>query len=193
VLFGVAVVRHQVTKLFASKELVSLREHVRGRQKILTRRYQWFAVPWSDQVVLNAHQQERFSSRFFRLRQVHVHFISIEIRIVRRTNTRVEAKRFPLHNFNAVRHDGNFVQRGLSIEEDNVAILHVPFDDVADAQTLCCPFAVTKGQRLDERAVLHANEIGAWVHVGPVAHALSQLFQRDPGHGLGIRHGHGDF
>ena len=36
----------------------------------------------------------------------------------------------PGHDFDAVRHDGHAVQRGLSIEQHDVAILQMPLHDV---------------------------------------------------------------
>ena len=69
------------------------------------------------------------------------------------------------------------MQGGLSIEQDDVSVFHVSFDDVSDAKGLGGAFAIPEGEGFDEGVFAGgADEVGPRVHVGSVAHPLSQLF-----------------
>ena len=83
-------------------------------------------------------------------------------------------------------HDGELVERRLPVEQDHVAVFHVAFHDVPDAQRLGGALAVAEGERLDEGLPLPAgpDEVGARVDVGPVADPLPQLVEVVAGHPL---------
>jgi len=63
---------------------------------------------------------------------VDVHLIAIKISIVGGADAFVEAESAMRHNFCAVSHDGDSVERGLTVEEYNVIVLQVPLNHVAN-------------------------------------------------------------
>ena len=65
------------------------------------------------------------------LRNVDVHFVSVEIGIVGRGAGEVQSERGVVEDADAVTHDGHLVQRRLAVEEDDVAVVDVALDDHA--------------------------------------------------------------
>jgi len=62
---------------------------------------------------------------------MHVHFITIKVSIVRGCTGQIQSEGGKRHDANLVTHHAHLVQRGLTIEDDDVAILDVSFHFVA--------------------------------------------------------------
>ena len=99
-------VGHQRTEHLLGEELILLRDEIGGREEILARRHERFAVPRRGQVVTHPHQEVGLASRFFRLREMHVHLVSVEICVVGSACANIETKGPPLQDFDVVTHDG---------------------------------------------------------------------------------------
>ena len=80
---------------------------------------------WRDNVPGNSHDRHRFRPRLQSLRNVHVHLVAIEIGVVRARDAQVEAERRVRQDAHAVAHHRHLVQRGLPVEEHDVAVLEV--------------------------------------------------------------------
>ena len=65
-----------------------------------------------------------------------IHFVTVEVGIVRRANANVQSEGLPWPHFDLVRHNTDFVQRGLSIEEHNISVVEVSFHNVTNAKVL---------------------------------------------------------
>ena len=63
---------------------------------------------------------------------MHVHLVAIEVSIVRSCHRQVQAERGIWKHLDSVSHDRHLVERGLSIEEDIVTILEMPFNFVTN-------------------------------------------------------------
>jgi len=61
---------------------------------------------------------------------VHVHFITIEVGVVGRTDCRVEPEGPAFHDLDTVGHDAHPVQRWLTVEEHDIPIAELAFDRV---------------------------------------------------------------
>mmetsp|Transcript_1042 Transcript_1042/g.3835 ORF Transcript_1042/g.3835 Transcript_1042/m.3835 type:complete len:222 (+) Transcript_1042:3-668(+) len=122
------------------------------------------------------HQLGNFRSRFVRLRQVHVHFIAIEIGVVRRRHGDVHTKRRVRHDAHSVSHDTHFVQRRLTVKQNHVVVLHVSFNAIPKLQLLLRRF-LQKSQ-IQTLAVFANDVLGArfprrWVR--SILHQSRQL------------------
>ena len=79
---------------------------------------------------------------------VKVHFISIEIRIIRFRTTYVHTKRIALvHNPRNMTHHTHPMKCRLTIEEDSVAVHHVTMNDIAIIQHNIRAVRITKRNR----------------------------------------------
>src|SRR4051812_18166651 len=68
---------------------------------------------------------------------MQVHFVAVEIGVIRIANAFVKTERPPRPNLCFVAEDTQFVERRLAIEEDNVAILKMTLHNVAYLKILC--------------------------------------------------------
>ena len=59
-----------------------------------------------------------------------IHLISIEVGIVRRTDTFIETKGAVGQHLSLVAHDGKFMQRRLTVEENNIAIYQMTLNEI---------------------------------------------------------------
>ena len=80
------------------------------------------AIARGQDVFLNTHQNLSLSTCFFRLNNVKVHLITIEISVVRGTYCEVESERMSFHNTYFVNHHRHSVKRWLSVKDCNVSI-----------------------------------------------------------------------
>jgi len=78
------------------------------------------------------HHQLGLSTGRQGLRDVQVHLIAVEVSIVRCSTTQVQPERRPVKDFDLVSHDAHLVQRRLTVEQDDVVVTEVPFDDRTD-------------------------------------------------------------
>ena len=121
------------------------------------------AVSRGQDVLLDTHQDLRFSPSLLGLYHVQVHFIAVEVSVVRRTNGQVEPERVSLHDANFVHHHRHSVQGRLSVEDDDVAV-----DQVAlNLQTgLGVAVSVQRGQSVLNTGSLFAPLIERAATVG---------------------------
>src|SRR2546428_11917242 len=87
------------------------------------------AVSWRENLVLHLHEQTRFRSGFFSLRDMQVHLVPVQVRIVRRPYGRVESGGFVRKNPYSVSHYRHSGKAGVPVEEPNVAISEMALDD----------------------------------------------------------------
>jgi len=59
---------------------------------------------------------------FFCLRQMQVHLVTVEVRVVGRADALIEAEGSVLEDLRAVRHDRQTMKRRLTIEKNDVAV-----------------------------------------------------------------------
>jgi len=90
------------------------------------------AEPRGEDVLLHAHEDSGLRARLFALQHVQVHLVAVEVRVVRRTDGEVETERLVGHDADLVGHHRHPVQRGLPVEQHDVAVDELPFDRVSD-------------------------------------------------------------
>ena len=73
-------------------------------------------VPGRDQIGLVTHQDEGFGLGLFRLRQVEVHLVTVEVGVVGGADALVEAEGPVLQDLGPVTHDGDPVERRLTVD-----------------------------------------------------------------------------
>ena len=93
---------------------------------------------------------------------MHVHFVPVEVRNVGSAVADVEPKGPPGHDNGPVGHDGDAVQQGLKVEEDNVAILHVPVHHKSGEELIGGAVAVVVGEVVHQ-AVGQTDAVGVKV------------------------------
>ena len=111
-------------------------------------------------VFLDLEKDLCLSSCFFGLQDVHVHFVTVEVGVVRRTDGRVHPESLSREDLDIVRHDTHLVQRRLSVEENDIAVAQVPFDDPSVFDLLAEVFGIDVGD-LDTAAVRTDHIVGA--------------------------------
>jgi len=116
-----------------------LGEEVGPREEVLRRGNDNLAVARCDQVMVHTHELRRLHASLLGLRHVEVHLVAIEVGIVRRADALVETEGAVRNDACAVGHDGQLVEGGLSVEEDHIAVGHVPLDRVTNLQLLSDP------------------------------------------------------
>ena len=62
---------------------------------------------------------------------MHVHFISVEVGVIRCGNTEIKAESLVIKNFYAMTHHRHLMQRRLSIKNDVIVILEMSLNSVA--------------------------------------------------------------
>ena len=86
--------------------------------------------------MLYVHENPCFSLGFFRLREMNVHLISIEISVVWGANAFIESESSVRHYLCSMSHDGDSMQTGLSIKKNHITIFEVPLHDISDPYLL---------------------------------------------------------
>ena len=150
-------------------------------------RDQNLAVFRRAQVVVDAHQVDRLRPRLLRLRAVDVHLVAVKVRVVRRAHALVEPQGPPRHHPRAVSHDGHLMQRRLTVEQQHVAVVQVPFDHVTVLELARHAPAVAVFEVLGTPR-FEADKVGARVLVHAVANALADHLDVVPGHHLRVGH-----
>ena len=118
---------------------------------------------------------------------MHVHLVPIEVCDVGSAVADVEPKDLLGHDNFPVIHDGDAVQQGLTVKEDNVAILHVALHHKAREEPISGAVAVAVGEVLHQ-AVGQTEAVGARVDFRTVANLGLETVQSVPtGH---LRKGH---
>src|SRR3989441_1335156 len=123
----------------------------------------WAAEPRGEDAFLHPHEDAGLCARLFALQHMQVHLVAVEVRVVRRTYGQVESERLMGHDADLVRHHRHPVQRGLPVEQHEVALDELPLDRVADLDGLGDDFRVL---------LRHADPPAVWpddvVHAGRI-------------------------
>mmetsp|Transcript_19703 Transcript_19703/g.55021 ORF Transcript_19703/g.55021 Transcript_19703/m.55021 type:complete len:611 (-) Transcript_19703:453-2285(-) len=125
------------------------------------------------------------------LRNVEIHFVSVEIGIVGRRTTEIQSKGRPVQHLDAVSHDTHLMQGGLSIEQNHVVVAQLAFDDPAGGQQ---EFRlVLNVPQIDTSSVVADNVLRSGMGGRPVCHQLAQFVDVKGGDPIGDRqvHSHG--
>mmetsp|Transcript_11745 Transcript_11745/g.47415 ORF Transcript_11745/g.47415 Transcript_11745/m.47415 type:complete len:693 (-) Transcript_11745:659-2737(-) len=149
-----------------------------------------------DDLRRHHHQLAHLGAALDGLRHVEVHLVTVEIGVVGRRHREVEAEGGEGHNLDPVSHHGHLVQRRLSVEDNDVSVLHVPLHLVAVLQ-------VDVRRLLDvtqvaARALVRDDVLGAGVIRRAVADQLVHAVAVERRHDLGVcevardRAGHAD-
>ena len=85
-------------------------------------------------VFLHSHELCGFHLSFHGLRHVEIHFVTVEIGIVRRCTAQIQAKGLALHAAHPMTHHGWAMQRRLAIEQYDVTVFQGPFQNPAGLQ-----------------------------------------------------------
>ncbi|KAH3669375.1 hypothetical protein OGAPHI_001496 [Ogataea philodendri] len=149
-------------------------------------------VARSQQVVLHTHQVHGLCTGLLCLWNVQVHLVSIEIGVVRSTNTLVQTERSPWPDLGEMAHDRQTVQRRLSVEQNDVSVLDVSLHNVSNRQLFGQLVTVTITQvSLNVLVFLH-QIVGTRMNIRSVDHQFLQLGLVVPRHLLRIRQHFGD-
>jgi len=129
-------VQAEIEDQVALEEAIALREAAAAQQRVLHDAHHGFVGLRRDDTARHEHDLSRLCARLHGLRHVQVHLVPVEVRVVGRGDGEVKAEGGEGHDLDAVRHDRHFMQRGLPVEEDHVAVLQVALHLVAHLQVL---------------------------------------------------------
>ena len=99
------------------------------------------------------------------LRHVDVHLVAVKVRIVAGADADVQPKGVVRHDAHAMGHHAHLVQGRLAVEQDVVAVLEVPVDNVARLQDNGVQIVALQ----PDGPVALADVLGAGMNVGAVA------------------------
>ena len=102
---------------------------------------------------MHLHEQTRFRSGFFPLRDMQVHLVTVKVRIVRWAYGRVEPEGFVRKNPYSVSHYRHSVKAGLPVEEHNVAVSEMSLHDEPWLQGFCHNFPVRDELESDSSSI----------------------------------------
>lgn len=145
-LVGVAAPAGHAHHLVARQEHVLVRALLARHQEVLHARDDWVAIFGADERPTHEGQGLRLRFGFLSLRNVYVHLVAVKVCVVGLADTAVEAQGLEGQHAHFVRHDGLPVQRGLAVEQRDVAVVQVAFDHIAVAQVLGYFLAVVREQ-----------------------------------------------
>ena len=170
-------------------ERVALGDQAAREKRVLHDRHHRLVRLRGHDHLRHHHQLLHLRARLHALRQVHVHLVAVEIRVVRRRHRDVHPKSGVGHDPNPVTHDGHLVQRRLTVEEHAVAVDHVPLHLVPVLESLVAlAFHEPKVQAL---AILADDVLGPSLARGRVRAVLDELTQAlDVVRGHRLRVGH---
>ena len=115
---------------------------------------------------------------------VQIHLIAVEVGVVGTSYRQVEPKGRVVEHLDVVGHDRHLVERGLAVEEDDVAIGEVPLDDIAHVEHDVSRAHVLEIDHLV--CVAPADDVlGARVLVGAPLDGLFELLHVKSGDALG--------
>lgn len=123
----------QVHRHVSLEENVAVGEDGGAEQSILYQTNDRTIRLGGDDLLRNVHDLEQLSLRLVRLRDVHVHLVSVEVGVVGRGDAKIQAERLVTHHANPVGHHTHLVERGLTIEDDNIAVIDVTLDSVSNS------------------------------------------------------------
>jgi len=120
------------------------------------------------------------------------YLVAVKIGVVGRAHTLVEAEGAVGADLDVVSHDRELVEGGLSIEEHDVLVLEVTFDNVTDGQLFGEVCTVGDKLEVDFLVVRVLNVICSGVDIGTVKHVLAQTLDVVRKNALGVRQHLGD-
>ncbi|GBE61230.1 CDP-glycerol:poly(glycerophosphate) glycerophosphotransferase, putative [Babesia ovata] len=172
------------------QEAVSARELADTQQGVLHDTHDRTVTLRGDNLLRHKHEVFYLRTRFVRLGEMEVHFVSIEIRIVRRGYRQVQTERRVRQDLATVSHDTHLVKRRLPIKQDEVTILQMPLYAVTVLQLqVARPLHVAQ---VKARPIVTNDELGAWPLVRTHFNLGSQTLKVERSHGLTERKCHGD-
>ena len=107
------------------KENIFLSQQIHRRNKILNRSNKRLARSTRERVRLDAHEHHRLRASFVCLWQMDVHFVAVEIGVVRSADAFVETESFPRHNFDLMTHHRLAMKGRLTVEKDDIAVVQM--------------------------------------------------------------------
>lgn len=122
---------HQVHDFFPSKEGVSHCEEIDSQQCILHDTHDRRVVLRRNDLFGNMGDVFKFRDSLIRLRDVHVHLITVKVSVVRRADRQVESEGVVWKDSNPVAHHTHTMQCGLTVEQYVIAVLKVALHDHA--------------------------------------------------------------
>src|SRR5581483_2938253 len=122
--------------LALGEEHLAERRDERARDLVVDGADDGAAEAGRQDVLLDAHEDLGLGARLLALEDVHVHLVAVEVRVVGRAHREVDAERLPRHDLDLVRHHRHAVQRGLAVEQHDVAVHEVALDHEAGLEAL---------------------------------------------------------
>ena len=126
--------KHQIHKIRLFNKSVPLCQFSHRRESVLYDTHDWLVGLGRHNQSGHQCQLQNRGARFHRLLHMQIHFVAVEIGIVRRGDGQIEAKRGPRQHLHQMAHHTHFVQRRLPIENDDVIVPDVPFDLVPNLE-----------------------------------------------------------
>ena len=112
---------HQIHHCMLINEIISSGKKHNSKQGILHDTHNWFIRLRAHNLIRNGHYFFNLSHTFKALWNKHVHFITVEISIVRCSYTKVQSKCREWQDSYSVPHCRHFMKRGLPIKNNIIA------------------------------------------------------------------------
>lgn len=142
-----------------------------------------------NNMVLDEEKDLSFGTTFFRLWDMDIHFIAIEVCVIGRSDLEVETESAVGHDTDQVGHYGHTVEGGLAIKEDDITIAEVAFDDELRGEVFGDGGAISDIAEINAAAVGADDIVGARKAIGTdedqVFHAFHVPFSDTFGNGEG--------
>ena len=121
----------QIAERVVLYECVPLREQAGCQQRVLHNPHHRLVGLRRDDVTGDRHDLLDLGTGLLALHQMHVHLVTIEIGVIRRSHRQVEPEGGVWQDADPVAHHGHLMQRRLTVKDDHVAIHHVPFHNIS--------------------------------------------------------------
>lgn len=121
----------QVHHLLLVQEHVSLGHFTDGGQRVLHNTHAGLVGLGGDDLPRSQVDVQNLGSGLHGLGDVQIHLVAVEIRVVRRGITQVHPECGPRQHLDLVTHHTHFMQRGLTVEDDQVSVADVTLHFVA--------------------------------------------------------------
>ena len=125
---------HQIHILFPIELHRGSRNAIRAYKSILNNTNNRLAVSRRDDLERNRGDFCEFRRRLITLRNVGIHFITIEICVIRGGYRYIQTECIERKNLTAVSHHRHAVKRRLSVKQDNVAVSQVTVNCIAEVK-----------------------------------------------------------
>lgn len=106
---------------------------------------------------------------------MNIHFVTVEISIIRRTNTLIKPERPTGHNPGPMRHNTHPMQGRLPIKQNGISILYMSFNDIPNLQLIrnlpsIRILQINLDRLLREMRFHNFNKVGTRVILGALTH-----------------------